>query len=61
MFDTSDLSDELLALKSKVPRLLNTTSEKMFNAFPNHYQEFEETNSGIGYQCWSRIVNETRS
>jgi ElaB/YqjD/DUF883 family membrane-anchored ribosome-binding protein len=32
MFDTSDLSDELLALKGEVSRLLNTTGEGLFDA-----------------------------
>ena len=31
MLDTSDLGNELLALKSDVSRLLKTTSEKMFD------------------------------
>jgi ElaB/YqjD/DUF883 family membrane-anchored ribosome-binding protein len=32
MFDTSDLGDELLALKGEVSQLLNTTSEGLFDA-----------------------------
>jgi ElaB/YqjD/DUF883 family membrane-anchored ribosome-binding protein len=32
MFDTSDLGDELLALKGEVSRLLNTTGEGLFDA-----------------------------
>jgi hypothetical protein len=32
MFDSSELRDELQALKSDVSRLLNTTSEGIFDA-----------------------------
>jgi hypothetical protein len=32
MFDSSDLGDELLALKGEVSRLLNTAGEGLFDA-----------------------------
>ena len=35
MFDSSELRDELQALKSDVARLLNTTSEGIFDASKN--------------------------
>jgi ElaB/YqjD/DUF883 family membrane-anchored ribosome-binding protein len=35
MFDSSGLRDELLALKADVSRLLNTTSEELFDASKN--------------------------
>jgi ElaB/YqjD/DUF883 family membrane-anchored ribosome-binding protein len=36
MFDSSELRDELQALKSDVSRLLNTTSEGIFDASKSH-------------------------
>ena len=36
MFDSSELRDELQALKGGVSRLLNTTSEGFFDASRNH-------------------------
>jgi ElaB/YqjD/DUF883 family membrane-anchored ribosome-binding protein len=36
MFDSSELRDELQALKSDVSRLLNTTSDGIFDASKNH-------------------------
>jgi hypothetical protein len=35
MFDSSELRDELQALKGDVSRLLNTTSEEIFDASKN--------------------------
>jgi ElaB/YqjD/DUF883 family membrane-anchored ribosome-binding protein len=36
MFDVGDLGDELLALKSEVSRLLNTTGEELLDASKDH-------------------------
>ena len=36
MFDSGELRDELQALKGDVSRLLNTTSEEIFDASKNH-------------------------
>ena len=36
MFDSSELRDELQALKSDVTRLLNTTGEAVFDTSKNH-------------------------
>ena len=46
MFDSSELRDELQALKGDVSRLLNTTSEGIFDTSKNHAEALADQIKG---------------